>query len=215
MKAIPTEYNGWAFRSRLEARWAVFFDALAIKYEYEKEGYDLATAGYYLPDFWFPHSVSALAEEGWGLWCEIKPVVLTEVEITKAQALCLATKHSVLAIQGSPWPGEYQIKKWSYVGNWGPFLADDERYGHENTVSETFDSGLFQLEVETDELERPVSGVVHIADSLTRIHSYPAVSAHGLDNLDSAFYAVRRARFEHGENPSYYGEINGRRKKDF
>lgn len=26
--AIQTEYNGYLFRSRLEARWAVFFDAL-------------------------------------------------------------------------------------------------------------------------------------------------------------------------------------------
>ena len=27
IKAIPTEYKGYRFRSRLEARWAVFFDA--------------------------------------------------------------------------------------------------------------------------------------------------------------------------------------------
>lgn len=202
MKAIPTEYNGWSFRSRLEARWAVFFDALAIEYEYEKEGYNLDEVGYYLPDFWFPHSVPALAEEGWGLWAEIKPVALTEVEIMKAKALCLATKHSVLAIQGSPWTGEYLIKKWSYVGNWGPFLADDKRYGYEDAVSKTFDNGVFQLEVETDELERPMSGVVHIADSLTCIHSYPTVRAHSMDSLDSAYCVARSARFEHGEKPS-------------
>lgn len=199
--AIPTEYNGWSFRSRLEARWAVFFDALAIEYEYEKEGYDLGKDGYYLPDFWLPHSVPALAEEGWGLWAEIKPIALTEVEVMKAKALCLATKHSVLAIQGSPWPGEYQIKKWSYVGNWGPFLVDDKRYGHEDTVAKTFDSGLFQIEVETDELERPVSSVIYIADALTHIHSYPTVQAHSVDSLDSAYYTARSARFEHGEKP--------------
>ena len=29
IKAIETVYNGYRFRSRLEARWAVFFDALA------------------------------------------------------------------------------------------------------------------------------------------------------------------------------------------
>src|ERR1022692_1636793 len=32
-----TQYNGYRFRSRLEARWAVFFNALHIKYVYEKE----------------------------------------------------------------------------------------------------------------------------------------------------------------------------------
>jgi len=41
VKAINTEYNGYRFRSRLEARWAVFFDALGIKYRYEVEGFDL------------------------------------------------------------------------------------------------------------------------------------------------------------------------------
>ncbi len=29
-KAIPTEYAGYLFRSRLEARWAVFFDKYFI-----------------------------------------------------------------------------------------------------------------------------------------------------------------------------------------
>jgi hypothetical protein len=28
IKAIETSYKGYRFRSRLEARWAVFFDAL-------------------------------------------------------------------------------------------------------------------------------------------------------------------------------------------
>lgn len=51
IKAIETVYNGYRFRSRLEARWAVFFDAMGIKYEYEKEGYDLGELGWYLPDF--------------------------------------------------------------------------------------------------------------------------------------------------------------------
>ena len=41
IKAIETEYNGYRFRSRLEARWAVFFDAMGIKYEYEPEGFEL------------------------------------------------------------------------------------------------------------------------------------------------------------------------------
>lgn len=54
IKPIETLYKGYRFRSRLEARWAVFFDELGIKWEYEKEGYDLGEAGWYLPDFWLP-----------------------------------------------------------------------------------------------------------------------------------------------------------------
>lgn len=51
LKAIETEYKGYRFRSRLEARWAVFFDACGVKWEYEPEGYDLGDGMYYLPDF--------------------------------------------------------------------------------------------------------------------------------------------------------------------
>lgn len=50
MKAIETKYNGYRFRSRLEARWAVFLDALGVKYEYEPEGFQ-KDGLYYLPDF--------------------------------------------------------------------------------------------------------------------------------------------------------------------
>lgn len=33
IKPIETKYKGYRFRSRLEARWAVFFDALGISWE--------------------------------------------------------------------------------------------------------------------------------------------------------------------------------------
>lgn len=51
IKAIQTHYNGYHFRSRLEARWAVFFDKMNIDYSYEVEGYEVATGTWYLPDF--------------------------------------------------------------------------------------------------------------------------------------------------------------------
>lgn len=51
IKAIETRYKGYRFRSRLEARWAVFFDAMGWQWEYEPEGFDLGEAGWYLPDF--------------------------------------------------------------------------------------------------------------------------------------------------------------------
>jgi len=54
VKPIETVYAGYRFRSRLEARWAVFFDELNIKYEYEPEGYRLKSGAMYLPDFFLP-----------------------------------------------------------------------------------------------------------------------------------------------------------------
>lgn len=53
IQPIPTLYRGVSFRSRLEARWAVFYDALGIEWQYEPEGYSLPH-GPYLPDFWLP-----------------------------------------------------------------------------------------------------------------------------------------------------------------
>lgn len=53
-KAIETHYNGYRFRSRLEARWAVFFDHAHIKYEYEPQGFELEDGTKYLPDFYLP-----------------------------------------------------------------------------------------------------------------------------------------------------------------
>lgn len=45
-RGIPTEYHGTTFRSRTEARWACFMDALGWNWEYEP--FDLAG---YIPDF--------------------------------------------------------------------------------------------------------------------------------------------------------------------
>ncbi len=47
---IPTRYKGYHFRSRLEARWAVFFDHLKLDWDYEPQGYVLESTPY-LPDF--------------------------------------------------------------------------------------------------------------------------------------------------------------------
>ena len=62
MKSIETHYAGCHFRSRLEARWAVFFDALNVRWLYEPEGFELSV-GRYLPDFWLPDTK---------VWVEIK-----------------------------------------------------------------------------------------------------------------------------------------------
>lgn len=52
---LETRYAGCRFRSRLEARWAVFFDHLGIKWEYEPQGYTVGPSKRpYLPDFRLP-----------------------------------------------------------------------------------------------------------------------------------------------------------------
>jgi hypothetical protein len=90
--AIETEYRDTRFRSRLEARWAVFFDELGIPWEYESEGYELLN-GRYLPDFWLPEQ---------GAFWEIKGVH-SDVAMTKGELLSLSTGKIVCVTNGSPW----------------------------------------------------------------------------------------------------------------
>lgn len=66
IKAIETSYAGCRFRSRLEARWAVFFDHLGIRWEYEPEGFEWGSCGEtsrWLPDFHLPAT---------NTWVEVK-----------------------------------------------------------------------------------------------------------------------------------------------
>lgn len=66
IKSIDTSYSGYLFRSRLEARWAVFLDNLKIKWEYEPEGFELSDGKRYLPDFYIPNFSG-------GFYMEVKP----------------------------------------------------------------------------------------------------------------------------------------------
>lgn len=107
IRAIQTEYNNYSFRSRLEARWAVFFDALGVRYEYEKEGFHLTSTSYekqktgyrgilmgdinYLPDFYLPdHSI----------WVEIKGASCSDDDMRKCQLLQLNNKQEVYIAEG-------------------------------------------------------------------------------------------------------------------
>nr|DAT64577.1 MAG TPA: Protein of unknown function (DUF1064) [Caudoviricetes sp.] len=92
VKPIETQYHGYRFRSRLEARWAVFFDVMGIKYEYEKEGFELSS-GRYLPDFWLPE---------WEVWFEVKPSFPETEELYKLQELCIETGYAALCSEGMP-----------------------------------------------------------------------------------------------------------------
>lgn len=95
IKPIETQYKGYRFRSRLEARWAVFFDALGLQWEYEKQGYKLPGVGWYLPDFWLPQA---------NLWVEIKPESpLSDKEKEKLRAFSNATGiENVYVLRGPP-----------------------------------------------------------------------------------------------------------------
>lgn len=95
IKPIETRYAGCHFRSRLEARWAVFFDAFDLQWQYELQGFHVPLrlslsdeTTEYLPDFWLPE---------WGLWVEVKGQ-LTEPE-------CYRLLNVATSLSGRQWEG--------------------------------------------------------------------------------------------------------------
>jgi hypothetical protein len=69
IKAIETKYAGIRFRSRLEARWAVFFDALDIEWVYEPEGFEITSFSWE-----YPEPYRSLAKPGYRLPAGVEPI---------------------------------------------------------------------------------------------------------------------------------------------
>lgn len=189
--AIETEYRGYRFRSRLEARWAVFFDALGLPWEYEVQGYQLPDGTAYLPDFWLPTL---------NTWYEVKPALTRETReaqhTTKAWRFMEAVNygpddhtHSVIAYGYIPDPTLGVIYREDTVDAWRTHGFEiwrncDHPYGwvkcqHCGKLGITFDA-------------RNNYNCDHaIGKEWTPHHP----------DLLKAFRAARSARFEHGERP--------------
>lgn len=174
--AIETRYAGCRFRSRLEARWAIFFDALNLAWEYEREGFDLAV-GRYLPDFWLP-TLDA--------WYEVKGALPTHRENAVAEDLSEHTGKPVYIAWGDipqsadRRTGDIQITGWDSTS--GPY-ADA---GYAWCVCPC---GCHQVGIEFEgrgariHLDRGGRG--HTGDHRRILHAYQQ---------------ARSARFEHGEH---------------
>lgn len=94
IEVIETTYNGIKYRSRTEARWAIFFDKLGWNAEYEAEGYDL-DGEWYLPDFFVPEINS---------FCLIKGKEIDYKERCKARKLAIQTQKNIVVLIGTPSP---------------------------------------------------------------------------------------------------------------
>ncbi|SAL24929.1 hypothetical protein AWB67_00971 [Caballeronia terrestris] len=109
--AIPTRYAGVNFRSRLEARWAAFFDLAGWQWVYEP----LDCNGW-LPDF----SIAARCDDVPG------GVLLVEVKATREEAHRAKAKidranqaHRVLVLSAGP----FRAAEWS--GEFDDYFVDD------------------------------------------------------------------------------------------
>lgn len=95
----PTIYRGTRYRSRLEARWAVFFDTLQIPAQYEPTPVRLPS-GVYIPDFWLPTNL---------LYIECKPQPHARPVLARLAELTHATDRRCALLVGTPTPGPHDV----------------------------------------------------------------------------------------------------------
>lgn len=180
MKAIQTLYKGRKFRSRLEARWACFFDALGVAWDYEPEGFEFHDGSRYLPDFYIPE---------WRTYVEIKPRLddAKSPEMEKARQVCWSlmtnTNLSVLLIIGNPWLNEYIVEPMGWVellhATFGQCRKCDSVYLVDVATGSAVGLGSKSCPKELDK--------------------YP-LSDEDASDIVKALRAASSARFEHGES---------------
>lgn len=191
IKPIETEYKGYRFRSRLEARWAVFFDAVGAKWEYEPEGFQLKDGTRYLPDFLLHGVRGRGANKEGDIYIEVKGI-LTEEDLHK--------------IEMFPMPiiifGQIPDATWKEG-----FYSDGTHYAHWAFDYNKDDNDRFYnlLYSEGDDYwTEPVAG-----KGGGLVLDYPDNPYDFVDDglTAEAYKAAKQARFEHGEC-GYNHQIN-------
>lgn len=211
IKAIETHYNGYRFRSRLEARWAVFFNAADIPYVYEPEGFVSSTGEHYLPDFYLPHLTTN------GCYAEVKPNVHDRIpEVIKAAKVMCGEAMNQLIILGEipnvtdcgimmipmfgydAIYGEVVVRKIQLLNQGGQFYLEHHLpIGPFGNIY-ALEHGNFDLEItscKSWEKSDPM-GYWTTEDPFERELS------------KKCFLVARTARFEHGETPTIFPVID-------
>lgn len=211
IKAIETRYAGCRFRSRLEARWAVFFDRLGIRWHYEEQGYELPS-GRYLPDFRLEkagglgHGDVHVEIKGSFNHADFVKVLHAAVELPTAEGSVAVLAPKVLVLGEVPEPGLASAAAHTQL-----YVADDLVLITE-VMFDCIDNRLseapqFGTRVVNEVVAWRASWIKHLADdektqALRDGWTRPAVldyaTRHGL--VDDAYRAARSARFEFGES---------------
>lgn len=195
IKAIETRYKGYRFRSRLEARWAVFFETLKIPWEYEKEGYDLGEEGWYLPDFWLP---DVTAHEDTGVFVEVKPSRGYETE--KLESIVRLSQRTAILLNGLPASAFNREEEGYYACLWMdmsecPDDQDPFEYESEETNSTTYLDSYNSF----SECPRCHHVYFRFYGSAGDCDICGAYIEEDTPRIMNAYEAARSARFEHGE----------------
>lgn len=95
MKSLPSEFEGVLYRSRMEARWAVFMRTCGVPFEYEVEGFNLGGGLKYLPDFYLPFQDSFM---------EVKSPVCDPADWNKIHRLSNESGKNIFVFTQNPHP---------------------------------------------------------------------------------------------------------------
>ncbi|GAA1574640.1 hypothetical protein GCM10009827_115650 [Dactylosporangium maewongense] len=180
VKPIETRYSGHRFRSRLEARWAVFFDTANILWHYEHEGYPVGGRPY-LPDFYLPEC---------GTWIEVKGHD-SMLDVTLMEAA--ATQLPLLSYKGEPGPRLMILGPIDRVPSEGDlgWIGIAEDWSRPGTLRhDRFGFGSF------DKNRRPWyldNGQVDERWTVPTVDTWER-------GVPGAYLAAKSARFEHGES---------------
>ena len=117
-KAIPTQYGGVNFRSRLEARWASFFDQCGFQWEYEP--FDLDG---WIPDFHISGKTGSLL-------VEVKPIDKFDCAVATKIETAACSNYEILLvgfkINLDPDDADFlQIGWFGEDTRWGPTDSDE------------------------------------------------------------------------------------------
>ncbi len=179
IRPIETRYAGCRFRSRLEARWAVFFDHLGIEWQYEPQGY-LVGGSPYLPDFLLRSG------ENTTTWVEVRgDEDRVDLEALRAAALELPGDGTLLLLLGP-------IPRPAMEGDWGWVTIQHDPYGSRSTRIDRYGFGCWP------KVGRP--WYLDNADGGTRHPLRPTLDRWERGDAQDAYAAARSARFEHGES---------------
>lgn len=204
-KSLPTEWNGIPFRSRLEARWAVFFDSLdkPLQYEYEVDVFE-TPFGPYLPDFYLPQL---------NYFWIVKPGPVPDLEVKKCLWLALHG-HGVLLAQGPipktfyPWKDidrTFTTEGW-FPADWEPTMLDESEYAWLETLGiprQPYSFGRWDCDLAFCEcLQCGAYGIQYEGRSERNCKCSSGDRGHGgpQPNIENALRIARMIRFDRFNN---------------
>lgn len=180
IKAIETRYKGHRFRSRLEARWAVFFDHAGVEWLYEPQGYVLSDGKPYLPDFWLPSCDAWVEVKGHDGALDVPRMLLAAAELP---SITSKRKPRLIILGNPPSQAEYD-PCWTCLEE---YPCSD--FGGTVVMSLPCRFGMWHKE------KRP-----WYEGSQFRVSTTPEdLGFSGSLEVENAYRAFHSARFEHGE----------------